>query len=87
MISCENNCLHFGLCLAADDKEYYSIEDLGCDCESFKNKYDYEKVVRCRKCKWCDRSQEPCHGRTEYYCNKFSTEVSKDNFCGYGIQR
>ena len=51
---------------------------------------DAMPVVRCKDCKYHHWEQEPCHGKTVYYCelpHMRSVEVFKEFFCYYGKRK
>lgn len=51
---------------------------------------DAVEVVRCRDCKHHYWEQEPCHGKSIYYCklpHMRGVEVFKEFFCYYGERK
>ena len=50
---------------------------------------DAVEVVRCKDCKHYGWEQEPCHGRTQRFCNlnKGLVVVYRDTFCSYGERK
>ena len=48
---------------------------------------DVEKVVRCKDCMHSHWEQEPCHGKTEYYCPKLESKVDSHFYCGLGKRK
>lgn len=48
---------------------------------------DVAPVVRCRYCKHHHWEQEPCHGRTEHFCEKLGAQVTADFFCAAGKRK
>ena len=50
---------------------------------------DAVPVVRCKNCKYHYWEQEPCHGRTEYYCALQGglVKATRESFCGYGVKK
>ena len=86
MDSCKD-CVHFGICKKgfpwADGKG-------GGWCEDFKNKANYQELVRCKNCKHCLRHTVPLDAYG--YCKNFgyynyAPEVQADDFCSYGERR
>ena len=49
MVSCKD-CIQYDVCDCADGRKYADVESLKKDCPSFKNKFDFVKVVRCKDC-------------------------------------
>ena len=45
---------------------------------------DVVEVVRCKDCEHSHWEQEPCHGKTEYYCTKLKSKVDSHFYCGCG---
>lgn len=56
-------------------------------CTAYKNSADMVEVVRCSKCMHSTWEQEPCHGKTEYYCTKLKSKVDKHFYCGLGKKK
>lgn len=50
-------------------------------------KADVVEVVRCSECMHSTWEQEPCHGKTEYYCTKLESKVDTHFYCGCGIRK
>lgn len=50
-------------------------------------KTDFEKVVRCKNCIHSHWEQEPCHGKTEYYCPKLESKVDSHFYCALGEKK
>jgi hypothetical protein len=48
---------------------------------------DVEEVVRCKDCKHKGWVQEPCHGKTIYFCKLLEFCVRKNDFCSYGERK
>ena len=74
MANCKD-CLHYCLC------EYVSIT--GKTCKDFKDKYDWEKVTRCKDCKhWKD----VVSGCTDHVkcCEIGFYMVCENGYCVYG---
>ncbi len=47
---------------------------------------DAVAVVRCKDCTYHGWEQEPCHGKTEHFCELYNglVGVTRDTFCSYG---
>lgn len=50
-------------------------------------KADVVEVVRCCECMHSTWEQEPCHGKTEYYCTKLESKVDTHFYCGCGKRK
>ena len=48
---------------------------------------DVVEVVRCKKCEHSHWEQEPCHGKTEYYCPKLKSKVDTHFYCALGKRK
>lgn len=48
---------------------------------------DVVEVVRCKECKHGHWNQETCHGKPIYYCDRTDLQVSKYDFCSYGVRK
>lgn len=47
---------------------------------------DVVEVVRCKDCKHHHWEQEPCHGKTEYFCSVLNAQVFADFYCYHGAK-
>ena len=48
---------------------------------------DVVEVVRCKECEHSHWEQEPCHGKTEYYCPKLKSKVDTHFYCALGKRK
>ena len=91
MTHCEK-CIHYDMCKA----EYDSLDGAllsffpnNKDCQFFKNKVDFVKVVRCKDCVMCYINS---YGKATRlgHCNSrvgLGKTVSFDDFCSYGEKK
>lgn len=55
MSTCKD-CLHYDVCKLKHRKYFAEETDAKILCNQFKPKADYEKVVRCKDCKYCGQA-------------------------------
>lgn len=96
-MTCEN-CLSYSECnrrgnviYALKRKENGLSVFAEITCDYFKNKADYEKVVRCKDCKERYQYEEFDRNIGEmvicYGCSVLNRDLGDDGFCCYGERR
>ena len=78
-MTCEN-CIHYDVCVIVQhsNEDYDHYTEFGC--EDFKNKADFEEVVRCKD---CDIPHNKWTG-----CPKLNGLIPPpDFFCSYGKRK
>ena len=82
-----NDCIHDKVC----SKPYYG-NNIACNnveelCENFKNKADFEEVVRCEKCVDYLYDTLYCKKNNIGYCDRDGAIKQKNHFCSYGERK
>lgn len=90
------DCIHCDACSDAGDSGFSCLKEDVSKCKHFKNKADFEEVVRCGKCQhWREKGYDPTFERKFGYCYNhdfpFQCEerpmVDEIDFCSYGEKR
>lgn len=74
---------------AIEKMGFQFVEDM-CSIQRIIEKQpaaDVVEVVRCKDCMHSHWEQEPCHGKTEYYCTKLESKVDSHFYCGCGKRK
>lgn len=69
--------------ILCEDCEYYD----GSGGMEIEMPADVVEVVRCKDCEHSHWEQEPCHGKTEYYCPKLESKVDSHFYCALGNKK
>ena len=81
------DCIHVEMChmeRCYQDYRFEHRDKIETYCEEFKNKADFEQVVRCEDCKYWENGKD-----YEPYCNHFGnmmTDTTANDFCSYGVR-
>lgn len=79
-------CINYDMCKAKHDsldETVLSFFPNNSDCQFFKNKADFVKVVRCCDCKhWVYLADEK-----KCSCNRTYCYTNRDDFCSYGERK
>lgn len=89
MATCKD-CLGFEFCLdRLGTTKYYdkaiaanNVEEL---CRKFKDRKRFIEVVRCKDCKWLNKTKMICMNKNNRVFNTGKT-VYSNNFCNYGAK-
>lgn len=85
MATCKD-CIHERVCLALIEKGLpYADGEYPAEafCMTFRNKADFEKVVRCKNCK----HSRPMIFSGFHYCKRVRAVRKEDGFCSKGIPK
>ena len=86
-MTCED-CIHYDVCVIVEhsSEEYDHYTEY--DCEDFKNKADFVKVVRCEDCKYNgDCARQMVHTARDYVLEQNISSYNKVDFCSYGKRK
>ena len=85
------DCIHCDACSDAGDSGYSALKEDASKCKHFKNKADFEEVVRCKDCRFnVNNMERDGYDTTDYsgediVCSYFMTDgMLPTDFCSYG---
>lgn len=84
-MTCEDNCLHYEVCLTAFSSKGMYLGDDAEKMECFQNKADFVEVVRCGQ---CECFEPHGNGKRGICRNRKCRGIKFDtDFCSYGKRR
>lgn len=87
------DCIHCGACSDAGDSGFSSLKEDVSECKHFKNKADFEEVVRCKDCEFnvANKEKDPLditdYSGDDIVCSYFLTDgLDPNDYCSRGTR-